>query len=474
MRSILHVLLMVLVINVGWAGPVAMSRQTITLPAGTRAPLFVDIDGDGRSDMFVINQTEKKLLNYHQRPDGFLNSPDQVIPLPPQTAWVALCDVDAHPGLELLMSTADGLVYSRQNGGIFESERHTLIKASQIFTNSDFPILTLLSTNKPGTNDLIPVITAGQTVMYHRNSAYEWSPGPPMPLETNPASCYINPESWTLGPNAAHNFRVQTMFRTKAEPKKDEEPENEAVQKLMADLKKREGAAPPTMDRVDIDGDGREDLVIWQTSGKIDFKTDIYVFLRGADQQLPVRPSQTLHCSRFVIPIGSNQKWSPVHDLRGDGNHELVLFEFTTVFTSPSGLVEMALSRGIECSLTIRTFHRGVFARFPDASLPVKVVMSLEELGEWSFLIQGDFNGDGHPDFLVRRSETQWNIFFSTSDGRWFAPQPGMTFEAPAQGYIEVKDLNGDGLSDIIWHQWDKPDLTIFMSPSHPAGGKNP
>ena len=110
----------------------------ITLPANAGEPFFVDIDGDGRSDLLVIDPVEKKLLNYHQRPDGFTNSPDQAIPLPPQTAWVAPCDVDAHPGLELLMSTATGLVYSRQNAGLFESERHTLIEASQVFTNSDF------------------------------------------------------------------------------------------------------------------------------------------------------------------------------------------------------------------------------------------------------------------------------------------------------------------------------------------------
>src|SRR6185295_4595285 len=162
------ILLLCLAMNMSWAGPVELSRQLITLPTNTSASLFLDIDEDGRSDLLVLDPVEKKLFNFHQRPSGFTNSPDQIISLPPQTAWVAPCDVDAHPGLELLMSTATGLVYSRRNDGLFESERHTLIAAGQIFTNNDSPILTLLNTNSAGTNDLIPLISAGQTVLYHR------------------------------------------------------------------------------------------------------------------------------------------------------------------------------------------------------------------------------------------------------------------------------------------------------------------
>ena len=462
------------------AGPGLLSchaRRSHSRP--TPVSRFLPIlKGDGRCDLLVIDAVEKKLLNYHQRPDGFSHLPDQAIALPPQTAWVALCDVDAHPGLELLFSTATGLVYSRQNAGLFESERHTLIEASQAFPNFDSPILIRLGTNKVGTNDLIPVISAGQTVLYHRNSAYEWSPGPPLALDLKQTAWHINldpwRDPWALGQNPAHSLSVQQSFRAKPDPKRDEKLENEAIRMIIDDIKKVAGAFPPRTVRMDVDGDGREDLVLWHVTGNLDTKTDVYLFLRGVDQQLPERPTQILHCRGFPIPTGSTLNVSPVIDLKGDGKCELVLLELKTGITSASGLVETALSHGFDWALTIRSFHHGAFSRSPDASVPVRTSLLSEYSFEWPIFIQGDFNGDGRPDLLVRGLGTQWNIFLSTTDGRWFAPQPAMTFDEPGRGHIEIKDLNGDGMSDIIWHEPDEHRLSIFMSPFPQAKGKNP
>jgi hypothetical protein len=484
-------LLTFLAAAVGGTAPIELSRQLITLPANASAPLFADTDGDGRSDLLVLDPVEKKLLNYHQRPAGFTNSPDQVIPLPPQTAWVAPCDVDAHPGLELLMSTAAGLIYSRQNAGLFESERRTLIKASQVFTNNDFPILTSLSTNKAATNDLIPVISAGRTVLYQRNSAYEWNPGPPLTLDAkrtawyvdsdndeetmdelsinnkNRKRRYLNPNDyeWTMGPNPARSLRVQRSIRAKPDQQWDKEAENKEIRKIIDDMKKTGAAGPPMMNRVDVDGDGREDLVLWQISGKLDFKTDLHIFLRGADRRLPEAATQILRCRGFAMPAGSVRDPSPVADLNGDGVCELALLELKTTLTSPGGFVEVALTHGLDWSLTIRSFQRGGFSVSPNASVPVTTIIGAEDLREWPICIQGDFNGDGRPDLLARRSDFQWNIFFSTTGKSWFPPQPALTFNAPAHGYFEINDLDGDGLADVIWREPDESRLSIFMSP---------
>jgi hypothetical protein len=164
-----------------------------------------------------------------------------------------------------------------------------------------------------------------------------------------------------------------------------------------------------------------------------------------------------------------------VHDLKGDGISELVLLEFSVNIATASGLVETALTGGLDSSLTIRSIHDGVFSANPEASVPVKIILAdWGEFGSYPICIQGDFNGDGRPDLMVRRSETQWNIYVSTNDGSWFARQPAMTFDAPARGHYELQDLNGDGLTDIIWHEKEEHRLSIFMSPAGPAKGKKP
>ena len=90
------ILLLFLAVNAGWAAPVSLLPQVITLPANAGEPLFVDIEGNGRCNLLVIDTAEKKLLNYRQRPDGFSSSPDQVIPCrhkppgSPRATWMRI------------------------------------------------------------------------------------------------------------------------------------------------------------------------------------------------------------------------------------------------------------------------------------------------------------------------------------------------------------------------------------------------
>ena len=464
--------------DVGHAAPVQLVPQVITLPVGAGKPIFADVDGDGRAELLVIDQREKKVLSYRHGANGFASSPDQSIELPPQTGWVALCDVDAHPGLELLMSTATGLVYSRQNGGQFETERHMLIAASQVFTNIDNPILITLNTNEASTNDVIPVISPEQTVLYHRNAEYVWTPDPPLALTTKKMTWSLVSDQqrnrWAMGANAGHSLLIQQSSRARPDDKDDQEPENEVIRKLVEDLKTRVQASMVRLDKVDVNGDGRKDLVVWSAGGDMDFKTDCYIFLRGADGKLPDRPTQIVHGRGLPIPIGNEYISTPMADLNGDGVCELVLLEFKTSVTSVGGMLDTAISHGLDWALTIRTFRRGAFAVAAEASLPLTMILPAEVLNGWPICIKGDFNGDGRPDLLTRRSNTQWNVYLSTADGRWFESQPAMTFESPARGYIMVKDLNGDGLADIIWYEPDDNRLSIFMSPSKPAKGNKP
>ncbi len=443
------------------AGTNGFEREMITLSANGGASRFADVDGDGRLDLLAVDPVRKKLLIYRQRASGFKDAAEQIVGLPPQTGWIGLCDVDAHPGLELVMSTVAGLVFCRQNGGVFEEEPQTLIKAGQVFTNDDAPRLIWVATNAA-----LPVISATQAVVYQRNAAFGWRPEPPIALKKTGNSWAGERNQWLMGSISSRGMQVYESMGAKPDAH-EEKPENDTIKKLVEAMKKDAEYPWFGEDRADLNGDGRKDYVLWHVMGdRLYPRTDVYVFLRGGDGRLPERPTQVLHGRGFPVPIGSTENASAVGDLKGGGTRELVLLELKTLFTSANSLVEAVVSRGLDWALTIRSVHENGFSPSPDAVIPLTGILLSDEAKQWPLFICGDFNGDGRPDFVIQRTSTQWKILFSTSDGRWFAPQPAMTFEAPALGMFEIKDLNGDGRSDIVLRAMDEPRMYVFLSTS--------
>jgi hypothetical protein len=434
-------------------------RQILTLPSDARAWRFIDVNGSGRSDLFVIDPAEKALLVYRQRTSGFADAPDQRVKWPPQTAWMAFFDVDPRPGRELLMSTARGLIYYCHNGGIFDAEPRTLVQASQVFTNDGIPALILLPTNAS-----IPLISATQAVLYRPNNTHEWTPGQPVALEAKDATWYVGHEGWdewAVGQNPSRGLLVWQSFRSEETNSAARKSEDEAIRKLMEKINQTDPDHPIAERYQEVTVDGQKAIVLWRVSGVPDSKTDAYVFLRGVGGQLPERPTQVLHCRGTPIPNGSAGDAMLMADLKGDGTFELVLVELKSNFASAGSLLDAALSQGLDWALTIRTFNHGAFSRAPDATIPFKAAV---QFGEPPYFIRGDFNGDGRPDLVVQHSAKLSNIYFSTKDGRWFAPQPAMTFESPVSGTFDIEDLNGDGRSDIVVRDPDNSRLFIFLT----------
>ena len=450
--------------------------QTITFPTNFTISHFADLNNGGLFDLLALDPLEKKIFIYRQRAFGFTNIPDEVITLPRKTAWVAPFDVDAQPGLELVMSTAEGLVYCRRNGGMFEQELHSLIRVSQVFTNDDSPRLITLTTK-----DALPIISADKAVLYRCDNSFNWTSGAPASLQFKKTSFSMDRNEWTMGQNSSRSIHIRQSLRSKPIDDENNKPENDRIKKLLEELKLLSNSLPPEIRRVDINGDGQQDLIIWQLFPGLDTRTDVYIFLRGADGRLPEQPTQTLHCRGFPIPVRTTQlPITPVVDLKGDGTFELVLLEVKTALTSYSGVIDMLLSSGLELALTIRPFNHGAFSGNPTAAIPIRALMPIASLAPsgaveaWPFMIYGDFNGDGRPDFLVRRSLSHWDIYFSTTDGSWFTPRPAMAFETSFEGQLEINDLNNDGCADIVLRASEGNRMAIFLSQPRALKGRNP
>lgn len=445
--------------------------QTITLPAKAMSTRFADLNGGGRFDLLAVDSNGKRLLIYRQRAAGFTNTPDQIIELPPHTAWIAPAHVEAGMNLDLLASTATGLFYYRQDGGVFEPEPRLLLETNQAFTGDDSPVLLSAFTNAA-----IPIISARQAWFYQRNDKFEWTSSPPALLEPKHGNWYgtrNGGSGWSMGPDAARTLTVERSFLSMPRRAAGYIPENDAIATLISRLKT--AGLPPGSTEADLERDGRKDLIVWQFSYE-SWRTDLYVFLRGPDGKLPERPTQILHCRGVPIPVNSTVTQSPIADLKGDGRHELVLMDRDFIVTSIGSLVDTALTRGVNMAITVRPFSHGAFARDSDKAVTFKTLLSWYGTWQWTVFICGDFNGDGHPDLVVMRPAGEWEIYYSSGDDRWFQPRPAMAFELPAQSYFErryfeITDLNGDGRSDIVSEGLDDPRLFIFLTqPENPKG----
>ena len=250
-----------------------------------------------------------------------------------------------------------------------------------------------------------------------------------------------------LGAEPDHSLRVsQQVGPGRPGSKTETNAENAGIKKFLEDMDKEPGYH--RIEHLDVNGDGREDLVVSRQTLELDPRTDVFLFLRGSDNRLPERPTQVLHCSGFPVQVGSNQQTSAFCDLDGDGRSELLLFSPRTVFMSSSGVMEMVLSRGMDLVLNIRTFHQNGYSLSPDATLGVRSMVLPGEI-DALFLVDGDFNGDGRRDLLVKRSASEWDVYLSSAAGGWFLENPRLKFDIPMDGHFTIQDLNGDGISDL-------------------------
>ena len=308
-------------------------------------------------------------------------------------------------------------------------------------------------------------------MLYERNNAFEWRPGLTLPLHLAQARCSVARGEWMMGVAHAQTLRTRQVLSTG--PQKEprgvrKRADNPAVEKIIEEIEKDDSVMQRGTEWQDINGDGLEDLVVWQIAGALDPKTDLFVFVRGVGGALPDLPSEVLHCRGFPIPVGSPYAISPLCDLDGDGIPELVLLAPKITAVSSSGIAEAILSRGMEWGLVIRTASGGVFSKSRDATIKLRTPLPSERGVQGYLLLDGDFNGDGRTDLLVRRSASVCDVLLSTAGGDWFEQQPGATFEMPGEADIEIRDLNHDGLSDLVVRSFDDSRLTIFLKTPKP------
>ncbi|MBN1508642.1 MAG: VCBS repeat-containing protein [Sedimentisphaerales bacterium] len=447
------------------ATAVEFKQQTIVVPSDQKWWLsshLADVDGDGLADLLALLPAQNELMIYRQRADGFAATPDQTVTLPGQTAWIAMQDVDPHEGKELVISTAAGLVYLRQSGGVFESSSRAIIEARQVFAG-DRPGIAATTPGRQDANDVLPVFFEDRAVLYEKDERYAWHAARTVDLRPTQTTWQVGEESWMTGPTPAFSMEVRKTVRRRPQEEvaKDRKAGEELIEKIAKDAQWRHHSSL----RQDVNGDGRDDIVLWRTHGDISPETTIVLLLREPDGSLPARPTRVLRHSGLPIRVDRKLGVSPFWDLDGDGRCELILLTLKTRVTSWSGLFSLFVSGGVEWVFTVRSGRDGAYSGTPSFRMDITSMTPHSEWASGLISIDGDFNRDGREDILVKRGPERFDVYLSSADTGFFQAGPAFSLQAPVEArVIGTADLNGDGISDLFVQKALEPLITVCVS----------
>ncbi len=430
------------------------------------SPSWWDLRAGKRFDMVLV-QPSGRIEIFRQGPNGFAAEATQAWQLPADTALVGSVHLGKDdPDAVLFISTARGWFYYPQKDGAFLADPVPLLEERQVYARA-----TLLRPTADWIQPLrwgrgLPLLPDDRNEVVKRlfdNKGGTVQLGDPIPLNSRwsdlsdqhsgLAWSHWGASAWSLGGRSGGWLCLRTTVSDKPKEDKQDEQDKDPVQRVY-DAMPKGHLWDSRLVRCDVNGDGRTDAVIWSVNTEIQRQTTVQLFLVGADGRFRDQPDQVRRAS------GMPAVWDSLVDINGDGKLDLLMVEPRKMPTSMHEAIEMLVSGEGDGRIAIQPFETKGFARRPTFRLDARMTLNRSRLID----LGGDYNGDGRKDILVWRAPTEADVYLSRTSGELFERQPGLRFRAPAFSFVEAQDLNGDGIDDPVFNNYDDNEYAVYLS----------
>ncbi|MBI3270010.1 MAG: VCBS repeat-containing protein [Planctomycetes bacterium] len=434
-----------------------------------------DLNGDGLLDL-VVQEGRRILVYLFDKERGISVEPQAQVELPPGAFAYDLGAINETTGFGVSYLMSDGVYHVLYKDGAFQVESKQLVELPTFFhgesTEPPVRLPFLQDLDGDGRIDLLvpqpdalAVLSQAKDGTFRVNQRIRLTPEVHVgtgggTLEEEVTTTVSLPNFYVADVNADKRADVLLfegdafeIYAQDAQGRFPPAPTTRFALEGDASRKRKQRAysfeIPPEV--LDINRDGLVDAVVTNAS-----KGTTAIFLGKAGGRTSGTPDQVVKVEGYCYRVPG---W--VADLNGDGFADLVQVQAKKMGVWSA--LQVLMTRTIDVDLTVNLWDpktsrfEGDPAFKKELTVPFVISVTNRTISvDFPFLItfDGDFNGDGLRDLIVKTDPQTLTLFEGRRQGV-FDEKPGlriptMDTSAYTGATVLVRDLNGDGVSDII------------------------